>query len=327
MNTAATAGVGANGQLNPNPAAGYALIQLANNYNRYAGGFSGFVSPLSGSNVAINSTALTVGQPYVVVSPGHGALGAATIAPVADVSGSLASTWFSLYDNYGNTFIIWFYVTGVGGAAPVGVSGTLIQQTIAENASASTIGTALVSTISLIPAAQIGNLTAPAGVYSFTASGTTTVTVVSTQTNPYSPLPGAPADGTIPTGFTFVKTITKTNGDDWRGVGLPVGIEPTVGAAFVATSTGVCTGGVSTGFVEVPSVSGISSLEVVGDPNQSISPIPYKFSPNIGGWILVQFLAPTSSSVTTFIPTAPAAGSVVGMSFYMEAGSTTIAGE
>lgn len=329
MHTSATPGLGNNGILNPNPAVGYAWVQLANGYNRYAGGFSGFVSPLSGSNLAINAAALTVGQPYVITSVGHASAGTVTIQPVADVAGSLASTWFRIYDAYGNTFIVWFSVSGVG-SAPIGVSGTLVQQSIATGASAATIGAALVVTLQNLLAAQPGNLTAPAGVFSFTASGTTTVTVVSTATNPFGPLPGVPADGAIPTGFTFAQTVYSTNIQDWQGVGLPKGIVPAVGAAFVATATGYSTGGGSTGLVQAPSASGIMSTEVVGDPTQTFSPIPMGGSQNVGGWIMVQFMAPTVTAGaygTPMIATAPAAGSVVGMSFVVEAGSILIAGE
>jgi hypothetical protein len=55
---------------NPNPAAGYAWVQFKNNFNYYLGGFSGFVSQLSGSNIAVNSTNLTVGNAYVITSLG-----------------------------------------------------------------------------------------------------------------------------------------------------------------------------------------------------------------------------------------------------------------
>jgi len=321
MHTSATPAAG-----NPNPASGYALIQLANNYNRYAGGFSGYGANLSGSNVAINGTALTVGAPYVITSVGHATAGTVTIAPVADVSGSLASTWFRLYDAYGNTFIIWFSVSGVG-AAPQGVSGTLVQQSISTNDTAATIGADLVTTIENLLASQLGNLTAPAGTNSFTATGTSTVTVVSTQTNPYGPLPGGPADGAIATGFTFAVTKSNTNGDNWRAVGLPAGVDANVGAAFIATSTGQSTGGGSTGLVQAPTATGQTTIEVVGDPNQSFSPKPRGGSPNVGGWVLVQLLAATSSSTTTPVATAPANGTVIGMSFYVEAGSISIAGD
>lgn len=317
MHTSATPGLGANNYLNPNPAAGYAMIQLNNNYNRYCGGFYGFSSQVTGSalNIDATSAALTAGVPYVITSVGHAAAGTVTVAPVADVSGSLASTWFSLYDAYGNTFIIWFSVSGVG-SAPVGVPGILVQQTISSGATAAQIGAALVLTISNLPSGI-------AGVNSFTASGTTTVTIVNTSTNPYE-LPGAPADGLIPTGFTFAWTVNDKNKADWRGVGLPSGVEPSIGASFVATATGF---GKSTGQVKASGISGIASIEVIGDPNASLNPVPVGGSPNVGGFVLVQFLAPTSSSVTTMIPTAPAAGATIGLSFYVEAGSILINGE
>lgn len=323
MHTSATPGTGTGGYLNPNPASGYALIQLHKNYNRYCGGFSGFVSPVSGSNIAINGSALTAGVPYTIVSVGHGAAGAVTIAPVADVSKSLASTWFRIYDSYGNTYIIWFSVSG-SGSAPTGVSGTLVQQSIVTNDSAATIGADLVVTLNGLLAAQPGNLTAPSGVNSFSAAGTTTVTVTNTVNVPF---PGAPMDGAIATGFTFAQTIFKSNVQNWQNVGLPAGVVASLGASFIATATGDSTNGGSTGLVKTTGVSGITSIEVIGDPNASLSPVPVGGSPHSGGWVLVQFLGATGAGTTTLIPTAPAAGSVVGMSFMLEAGSIIISGE
>jgi hypothetical protein len=70
MHTSATPGV-ANGQTNPNPASGYIVVTLQDNYVRYLGGFSGAVSALSGSNISVNGVgALTVGNPYVITSLG-----------------------------------------------------------------------------------------------------------------------------------------------------------------------------------------------------------------------------------------------------------------
>jgi len=303
----------------PNPAVGFVAVQLRKNYFRYAGGFSGFVSPVTGAPLAINATALTVGSPYIIASVGHAAAGTVTISPVADVAGSLASTWFRLFDAYGNTFVIWFSVSGVG-SAPLNTGGILVQQSIAANSSAATIGAALAVTIAALPSGI-------ANVFSFTASGTTTVTVVSTQTNPYGPLPGVPFDGLIPTGFTFAQTVFNTNATNWLSVGLPAGVVPNVGASFIATSTGQSVGGGSTGLVLAPGVSGITSIEVVGDPNQSLGPIPVGGSPNVGGRLMFQYLGATSAGVTTLIPTAPAINSVVGMSFVVEAGSILINGE
>lgn len=304
MHTSATAGRGPNGYLNPNPAAGYALIQLAYNYSELKGGPINLKAPITGSDLAINGSALTAGVPYVITAVGHGEAGTATIAPVADSSGSLASTWFKLFDNYGNTFIIWFSVSGVG-AAPIGVSGTMVQQSIATNDSAATIGAALVVTIGALYADTLLNPGAP-HVFSFTASGTTTVTVVSTQHNPYMPLPGVPSDGTVPTGFTFALTKYISNLQDWQLVGVPKGVSPAVGVSFIATATGYSTGGGSTGLVKAVGVSGITSVEIVGSPDLSLGPIPMSGSPNVGAWLLLKFLGATSSSVTTLIATAPA---------------------
>lgn len=400
MHTSTTPGRGPNGYLNPNPAEGYALIQLAANYNKYLGEFSGWISPVSGGTVAINGSALTAGNPYVIVSAGHGPAGSATIAPVADVAGSLAGTYFSLFDAYGNVFVIWFYVSGVGGSQPnlgpavlPGQRGLhYFQQTIASGASAATIGTALAVSIALLESGI-------SGTKSFTAAGTTTVTVTSTS---YNPLAGVPIDGSsqisasnslqVPivftissgsataasvwtdgfgnlytvsetvaagttlktngvqlpgaasgtltyvsgpgattdlayslavagfqTGFTFALVNYNTNLACWRGVGLPAGVNPAADASFIATATGVSTGGGSTGTVKIPGTSGISHIEVVGDPNMSIAPYPSGPSANIGAWILVQFLAPSSSSVTTMIATAPTDASVCNMSFYVDA--------
>ena len=310
---------------NPNPAPGYALIQLSANYNRYLGGFSGFASPTAGSTLAINATALTIGDAYIVASPGHAAAGQATIAPVADVSGSLASKYIVLYDAYGNTFVVWFSVSGVGqrpnlgNAAPDGVAGLhYVQQSILTNATAAQIGAALVLTIENLPSGI-------SGVNSFTASGTSTVTIVNTSTAQYH-LPGVPTDGLAPlnTGFTLALTVDDHNLADWQAVGLPKGLVPTVGQSFIATAQGA---GSSTGLAIAVGVSGITSMEVVGDPSQSLSPIPQGGSPNVGGWVLVQMLAPTPTTVDAVplvmvgpvVPTAPVAQSVVGMSFYVDA--------
>lgn len=315
MHTSATPGKGPNGILNPNPAVGLAWVQLAYNYTRYYGGASGFVAPSTGSTLAINASALTVGQPYMIASVGHAAAGTVTIAPVADVSGSLASKYFLLFDAYGNTFVVWFRVSGVG-SAPSGVSGTLVQIDIVTNDSAATIGAKIVVVLNALLAQTLQAPSAPSGVFSFTASGTTTVTAVNTNTNPYQ-LPGAPQDGYSPlgTGFAFAFTVNDSNRTDWQGVGVPPGVVPAVGVSFIAKAVGF---GSSTGLAIAVGNSGISAIEGVGDANLSLGPVPFRGSPNVGGWILVQFLAATSAGVTTLIPAAPANGSVCGLQFYLE---------
>lgn len=66
MNTTQTPAAG-----NPNPGAGRAVIVFQDNYNKYFGGFSGFVSPVSGTSL---TSGLVVGNPYVIVSVGSSTL-------------------------------------------------------------------------------------------------------------------------------------------------------------------------------------------------------------------------------------------------------------
>ena len=155
MNTSATPQQG-----NPNPAAGIIMVQIDDNYNRYLGGFSGFVETVSGTNL----TSVTAGTAYVIVS-----LGTTTLA-------------------------------------------------------------------------------------------------------------------------------------QWKAVGLPVGVTPAVGVAFIATATAAIGG---TGIVQTPKNSGILELEVMGDPNTTLA--LQNSSQNGGGIILFHtfsttgavFSAQTTSGSTT----------------------------
>lgn len=71
MHTSATPGIGNGNVLNPNPAPGYIVVQLTDNYNRNISGFNAMISPLSGSNITVSTgSALTVGNAYVVTSTG-----------------------------------------------------------------------------------------------------------------------------------------------------------------------------------------------------------------------------------------------------------------
>lgn len=115
----------------------------------------------------------------------------------------------------------------------------------------------------------------------------------------------------------------------WQAVGLPVGVVPAVGVTFTATASATIGGSAA---VQQSSVSGITSIEVIGDPNLTIiSPIPLPVgSPagsQVGGRVTLQCLGATSSSVTTLVPTAPADGSVVGLNFYLSNSSIQVNGQ
>lgn len=69
MHTSSTAGVSDNGLTNPNPLAGYINVTLQDNYNTYLGGYSGFVSPISGTPVLVTA-GLVLHQVYVITLVG-----------------------------------------------------------------------------------------------------------------------------------------------------------------------------------------------------------------------------------------------------------------
>jgi hypothetical protein len=129
-----------------------------------------------------------------------------------------------------------------------------------------------------------------------------------------SPLAGS-ALTSVTEGHAYVITsLGTTTTAQWVAAGLAIGAVPTVGQAFIAIASGSIGG---TGTVEVPGVSGMGNLEVVGDPNQLVAAT--------GGSILIlQALAPTSSSVTTPVPTAPADNSVIGLRFVMLGGGPEV---
>lgn len=64
--------------------------------------------------------------------------------------------------------------------------------------------------------------------------------------------------------ITILGTATLAQ---WQAKGLPVGIAPAIGVSFVATATGTIGGSAA---VQVSLSSGISSIEVIGNPNKTI---------------------------------------------------------
>lgn len=110
----------------------------------------------------------------------------------------------------------------------------------------------------------------------------------------------------------------------WQSVGLPKGVTPAVGVSFIATAIG-STGeaNTSTSRVMLPTTSLITAVEVVGNPTLSSNS---NIASNAGEWVLIQFMAATSSSVTTLIPTAPATTSICSIRLLFDGSTVTIDG-
>lgn len=134
------------------------------------------------------------------------------------------------------------------------------------------------------------------------------------------------SDAALTAGQLYVISALGTSlAADWLAVGVPLGVTPAVGVAFIAIATGAGTG---TGTVQVPLAtgSGINHIEMVGVPNLSAAPISGVNTAVGGSYIYLQCLAATNSSTTTLVKAAPAAGSVISLQILMSNSSLQING-
>ena len=120
-----------------------------------------------------------------------------------------------------------------------------------------------------------------------------------------------------------ISTLGDATAAQWLAVGVPAGVTPAVGVPFIALATGAGTANTSTSRVMVPGVSGISTVEALGNPSICTTSAP---DPYAGQQIILQFLGATDASTTTLIPKAPAAGSVVRVTLLFDGSSVTIDG-
>lgn len=136
-----------------------------------------------------------------------------------------------------------------------------------------------------------------------------------------SPTTGATSGNITNHNVYIIASLGTTTAAQWLAAGVPAGLTAAVGMSFVAIRTGAIGG---TGTIIAAGVSGITSIEVIGNPNLSIA--NSSIAANGGAYLLVQFLGATDASTTTLIPKAPADGSVVGMSAYFDRSTVTIDG-
>lgn len=96
-----------------------------------------------------------------------------------------------------------------------------------------------------------------------------------------------------------ITTLGNATAAQWLAVGVPAGVTPAVGVSFIAIATGSGSANTSTSRMQLPTSSGISAVEVVGDPNTMLA--PSTISTNGGAWVTVQFLGELAS-ITNFTP-------------------------
>ncbi len=131
-----------------------------------------------------------------------------------------------------------------------------------------------------------------------------------------SPVGSTVTSTTANTAYVITSLGTATTAQ-WVAVGLPIGVTPAVGAAFIATASGTI-GGSATVAPTAATVSGCDHIEVLGDPNVTVAPSPQSTN-GIGGWLVAQTCL--ANAVAT-----PANGTVIQMSFYFD-DSTVLPGD
>lgn len=140
-----------------------------------------------------------------------------------------------------------------------------------------------------------------------------------------SPLSGSSlliASAGLTVGLPYVITILGTTSRaQWIALGVPKGVTPAVGVAFVAAATSAT----GTGAVQVPAAagSGIFTFETVGDPNQSIAPDPTQ-NQGFGAQMIIRCM-----KANTTVPQigTPTDNTVISLQFLLSDSSILIQGE
>jgi hypothetical protein len=137
--------------------------------------------------------------------------------------------------------------------------------------------------------------------------------------------------GVLTVGSTYVITsLGTTTQAQWVAAGLNAGETAAVGIAFTAKITG---GGSGTGTVQAPSVSGLTSIESVGDPNATFANTTIGLISSVSNtkvmqpFLYFQTLGATSAGSTVLVPTQAAQGTTIGLSFYLSNSSVVVKGE
>lgn len=118
-----------------------------------------------------------------------------------------------------------------------------------------------------------------------------------------------------------ITTLGNASAAKWHAIGVPAGVTPAVGVSFIAASNGGA-GNTLTSRVQTSAAagSGVASIEIVGDPNASISPDPTA-NQGYGAQIILQCRDYAGAIV------APADGSKIRLSLLLSNSSVLVGGE
>lgn len=130
-----------------------------------------------------------------------------------------------------------------------------------------------------------------------------------------SPTTGGTSGSVTNHNAEVIATLGTTTLAQWQAAGLPAGLVPAVGQSFIAIKTGAIGG---TGTVIAAGVSGISSIEVVGNPNLSLA--NSSIAVNGGAYLLLQFLK-QSVTMNSYTPAGTNSAPALTMNSYTPAGT------
>lgn len=134
-----------------------------------------------------------------------------------------------------------------------------------------------------------------------------------------SPVSGTPLTSTTAGTAVVIVSLGTATTAQWQAKGLPKGITPAVGVAFVPTASGTI-GGSAAVEIAAAAGTGIMSIETLGDPNLTLSPTP-NANQGFGGQIILQ-VRNNAGAIA-----APADGSVISLELYLSNSSVTVSGE
>ena len=133
---------------------------------------------------------------------------------------------------------------------------------------------------------------------------------------------GASSTSTVANVINIISVLGTATTAQWVAVGLPVGVTPAVGVAFVATSAAVIGGAAQTA-VAAAAGAGIDHIEAVGNGNLSIAPAGVPVANSLDGQGATFYYRCYKNTVLT----APAAGTVISLKFYLSNSAITVQGE
>lgn len=107
----------------------------------------------------------------------------------------------------------------------------------------------------------------------------------------------------------------------WVAAGMPSGLSPAVGLAFIAKATGTI-GGAATAAPTAAAGSGVATIETVGNSNLALSPLAFPgFTQGFGAQLILQCRDYAGAIV------APVDGSVISLTFLLSDSSVLVGNE